>query len=141
MNDTTQTYDAPEQTYDAPQAGTRSSRILFNAGFRALADIGSKIATAALYIFVARKLGASEFGIFVFALAFVGVVTAIGGFGQDIVLVREVARDHRAPGGVLLQRHGLPSHVQHPAAARGVGSGRARRDERPHAAGGPAARD
>ena len=79
---------------DPPPTGRRSSRILLNAGFRALADIGSKIATAALYIFVARKLGASDFGIFVFALAFVGVVTAIGTFGQDIVLVREVARDH-----------------------------------------------
>lgn len=78
----------------AQPGGRRSSRILLNAGFRALADVGSKIATAALYIFVARKLGASEFGIFVFALAFVGVVTAIGGFGQDVVLVREVARDH-----------------------------------------------
>jgi len=78
----------------AAHAGRRSSRILLNAGFRALADIGSKVATAALYIVVARKLGASEFGIFVFALAFVGVVTAIGTFGQDIVLVREVARDH-----------------------------------------------
>ena len=79
----------------APHSGRRSSRILLNAGFRALADIGSKIATAALYVVVARKLGASEFGIFIFALAFVGLVTAIGTFGQDIVLVREVARDHR----------------------------------------------
>jgi O-antigen/teichoic acid export membrane protein len=75
-------------------AGTRSSRILLNAGFRAIADIGSKIATAALYIFVARKLGASQFGIYMFALSFVGVVTALGFFGQDVVLAREVARDH-----------------------------------------------
>jgi O-antigen/teichoic acid export membrane protein len=75
-------------------AGSRSSRILLNAGFRAIADIGSKIATAALYIFVARKLGASQFGIYAFALSFVGIVTAIGFFGQDIVLAREVARDH-----------------------------------------------
>lgn len=75
-------------------AGTRSSRILLNAGFRASADIGSKLATAALYIFVARKLGASQFGIYMFALSFVGLVTALGFFGQDVVLAREVARDH-----------------------------------------------
>lgn len=75
------------------RAGTRSSRILVNAGFRAAADVGAKIATAALYIFVARKLGASELGIYAFALSFVGVVTAIGQFGQDIVLTREVAND------------------------------------------------
>jgi O-antigen/teichoic acid export membrane protein len=77
-----------------PQAGTRSSRILVNAGFRAVADTGSKIATAALYIFIARKLGTTQFGIYAFALSFVGLVTALGFFGQDIVLTREVARDH-----------------------------------------------
>ncbi len=87
MSDTT-------QTYDAPQAGSRSSRILVNAGFRAVADTGSKLATAALYIFIARKLGTTQFGVYAFALSFVGLVTALGFFGQDIVLTREVSRDH-----------------------------------------------
>jgi O-antigen/teichoic acid export membrane protein len=86
MSDTT-------QTLDAPQAGARSSRILVNAGFRAVADTGSKLATAALYIFIARKLGTTQFGIYAFALSFVGLVTALGFFGQDIVLTREVSRD------------------------------------------------
>jgi O-antigen/teichoic acid export membrane protein len=71
----------------------RSSRILANAGFRAMADVGSKIATATLYILVARKLGSSELGIYAFALSFVGLLTAFGSFGQDIVLIREVSRD------------------------------------------------
>jgi len=75
-------------------AGARSSRILLNAGFRATADIGSKIATAALCIVLARKLSASELGIFSFGLSFVGIVTVVGFFGQDIVLTREVSRDH-----------------------------------------------
>lgn len=75
-------------------AGSRSSRILVNAGFRAAADVGSKIATAALYVFVARRLGASQFGIYAFALSLVSLVTALGFFGQDIVLAREVSRDH-----------------------------------------------
>jgi O-antigen/teichoic acid export membrane protein len=78
----------------APRAGTRSSRILVNAGFRGVADVGSKVATAALYIFIARKLGTTQFGVYAFALSFVGLVTALGFFGQDIVLTREVARDH-----------------------------------------------
>ncbi|MDQ6810729.1 MAG: hypothetical protein M3Z95_02365 [Actinomycetota bacterium] len=55
-----------------PHGGGRSPRILLNAGFRAFADIGSKLATAALYMFLARKLGASQFGIYMFALSFVG---------------------------------------------------------------------
>lgn len=76
------------------QAGARSSRILLNAGFRAVADVGSKLATAALYVFIGRKLGASQFGVFSFALSFVTIVTALGYFGQDIVLAREVAKDH-----------------------------------------------
>jgi O-antigen/teichoic acid export membrane protein len=74
-------------------AGARSSRILLNAGFRAVADVGSKLATAALYVFIGRKLGASQFGIFSFALSFVTLVTALGYFGQDIVLAREVSKD------------------------------------------------
>jgi O-antigen/teichoic acid export membrane protein len=91
---TTHTSRREQQLGGTPTlAGSRASRILVNAGFRAVADIGSKLATAALYVFVARKLGASEFGIFTFALSFVTIVTALGFFGQDIVLAREVARD------------------------------------------------
>ncbi|HYM44599.1 MAG TPA: flippase [Solirubrobacteraceae bacterium] len=91
-----------------PRAGARSSLILLNATFRAIADIGSKIATAALYLFIARKAGATQFGIFVFALSFAGIAITLGQFGQEIVLTREVARDHRRLdayySGVLLSR-------------------------------------
>jgi O-antigen/teichoic acid export membrane protein len=77
-----------------PRAGNRSSRIMVNAGFRAAADIGSKLATAVLYVVIARKLGASQFGVYAFALSFVTLVTVLGFFGQDVVLTREVARDY-----------------------------------------------
>jgi O-antigen/teichoic acid export membrane protein len=82
--------DASDQQ---PRAGSRSSRIMVNAGFRAAADIGSKLATAILYIVIARKLGASQFGIYAFALSFVTLITMLGFFGQDVVLTREVAKD------------------------------------------------
>jgi O-antigen/teichoic acid export membrane protein len=78
-----------------PRAGARSSLILLNASFRAIADIGSKIATALLYLIVARKAGASQFGVFVFAMSFAGIAVTLGQFGQEIVLTREVSRDHR----------------------------------------------
>ena len=58
-----------------------------------MADIGSKLATAALYLIVARKTGPSEFGIFAFAISFAGIAVMLGQFGQEFVLVREVARD------------------------------------------------
>jgi O-antigen/teichoic acid export membrane protein len=71
------------------------SPVLLNAGFRVIADIGSKIATAALYLLVAREAGASEFGVFAFAMAFAGIAVTLGQFGQEVVLIREVARDRR----------------------------------------------
>jgi O-antigen/teichoic acid export membrane protein len=85
---------APEGSDQQLRAGSRSSRIMVNAGFRAAADIGSKLATAILYALIARKLGASQFGVYAFALSFVTLVTMLGFFGQDVVLTREVARDY-----------------------------------------------
>jgi len=74
-------------------AGAR--RILANVGWRALSDIGSKAITLVLYAVIARELGADGFGVFAFALAFVMLVTTLANFGQDGILTREVARDHR----------------------------------------------
>src|SRR2546425_7866609 len=73
-------------------AGAR--RILANTGYRLLADAGSKLASVAFYVVMARELGAKGFGVFTFGLAFVILTTTLGNFGQDSVLTREVARDH-----------------------------------------------
>jgi O-antigen/teichoic acid export membrane protein len=67
--------------------------VFANAGWRAAGDVGSKLASVVLYVVMARKLGAIEFGVFTFALAYTALVTTLGGFGQDLVLTREVARD------------------------------------------------
>jgi O-antigen/teichoic acid export membrane protein len=74
-------------------AGEGSARILVNSGFRAIADIGGKLATAALFIVLARSVGAAEYGIWTFAFSFAILLTIPGSIGQDIVLTREVARD------------------------------------------------
>lgn len=71
-------------------------RILVNAGYRTIADVGSKIISIALYVVMARKLGEAGFGVFTFSLSFVTLVTTLGDFGQDRILTREVARDRRA---------------------------------------------
>ncbi len=68
-------------------------RILANAGWRALSDVGSKVVTLLLYAVMARELGEAAFGVFVFSLAFVMLVTTLASFGQDGILTREVARD------------------------------------------------
>jgi len=82
-----------------------AGRILTNTAYRALADVGSKVASIVLFVFMARELGNAQFGIFTFGLSFVTLVTILGGFGQDAVLTREVARDreriHRYFGNVL----------------------------------------
>jgi O-antigen/teichoic acid export membrane protein len=78
----------------ADAGGGQSTRILMNAGFRAIADIGAKLATAALYLLVARKAGASQFGVLAFGISFAGIVVTLGQFGQEVVLTREVSRDH-----------------------------------------------
>jgi O-antigen/teichoic acid export membrane protein len=72
---------------------TRGSRILANTAYRALADAGSKLASLVLYVVMARELGDAAFGVFTFALMFVTILTSLARFGQDAVLVREVARD------------------------------------------------
>jgi O-antigen/teichoic acid export membrane protein len=73
--------------------GRRGRRIVANVGWRALADVGSKLASLALYVVMARELGASQFGIYMYGFALVTIVTALGSFGQGTILTREVARD------------------------------------------------
>jgi O-antigen/teichoic acid export membrane protein len=72
-----------------------AQRILANTVYRAVADLGSKIASLGLYVVMARELGETQFGVFTLGLAVATLVTALGGFGQDAILVREVARDHK----------------------------------------------
>jgi O-antigen/teichoic acid export membrane protein len=83
-----------------------------NVGWRALADLGSKLASLALFVVMARELGAAQFGIYAYGLALVTIVTALGSFGQGTILTREVARDRRRVGeyfGNTLALRGLMS--------------------------------
>jgi O-antigen/teichoic acid export membrane protein len=73
------------------EAGAR--RIAANTLYRAAGDLGSKVATISLFVVMARKLGDAQFGIFTFGLSLVTLVTVLADFGQNSVLVREVARD------------------------------------------------
>lgn len=71
----------------------RARRILVGTAYRALADLGSKAASLALFVVMARELGDTGFGIFTLGLSIATLVTVLGGFGQDGILTREVARD------------------------------------------------
>src|SRR5918999_6072840 len=84
---------SPHERPPDVEAREGAQRILANTAYRGLADLGSKIISLALYVVMARELGESGFGVFTFGLAVAMLVTALGGFGQDAILVREVARD------------------------------------------------
>ena len=47
-----------------------------------------------LFVVMARELGDTGFGVFTLGLSVATLVTVFGGFGQDGILTREVARDH-----------------------------------------------
>src|SRR5438132_321390 len=53
---------------------TSARKIAANTIYRAVADLGSKVATVALFVVMARKLGEAHFGVFTFALSFVTLV-------------------------------------------------------------------
>ena len=77
------------------QAGTRA---LKNVGVRAFAELVGKLATLVLFGVMARELGEARFGIFIFALAYLGIVITPVGLGMDPYLLRVVAADRaRAP--------------------------------------------
>lgn len=70
-------------------------RILAGTAYRALADLGSKAVSIGLFVVMARELGEAGFGVFTLGLSIATLVTVLGGFGQDGILTREVARDRQ----------------------------------------------
>ncbi|MFN2593515.1 MAG: flippase [Actinomycetota bacterium] len=83
--------DVPSPQPD--EARATAHRIVVNTFYRTVGDLGAKVASVALYVVMARKLGEAGFGIFTFAISFATLVTTLGNFGQDRLLTREVARD------------------------------------------------
>ena len=67
--------------------------MLRNTLYPLVGDLGGKVASLAFYVVMARKLGAADFGVFTFALAFGALITTVADFEQDKILTREVARD------------------------------------------------
>jgi O-antigen/teichoic acid export membrane protein len=94
--------------------------ILANTGYRLVADIGAKVASVALIVVMARRLGESQFGLFTFSIALVTLVTALADFGQDKILTREVARDTTRVGHYFLNTLTLKLAVSLPALVLGI---------------------
>lgn len=73
---------------------------------------------------MARQLGDAGFGVFTFGMAFVTLVTTFANMGQQPVLTREVARDHRRVHEYFANTFALQLTLSVPALllAFGVGS-------------------
>jgi O-antigen/teichoic acid export membrane protein len=53
----------------------------------------SRLTTFVLFIYIARILGATEYGKFAFALAIIGLISILPGFVSSQIITREFARD------------------------------------------------
>jgi O-antigen/teichoic acid export membrane protein len=78
------------------------ARALKNVGVRGVAEILGKFSTLVLFAVMARQFGPSELGVFVFALAYLGIVTTPIGVGLDPYTLRTVAADRSLAGQLLL---------------------------------------
>ncbi len=68
-------------------------RIAKNTLVLALADMINKLLSFVLLIYLARYLGAANFGIYSFAFSFVGLFVILSDAGLNLLLIRDVARD------------------------------------------------
>ncbi len=108
----------------SPDAGVART-ILANSAYSAGADVVSKVATVALWLLMARKLGEAAFGTFTFSLAVATLLTTLANFGQDRILTREVARDRRQLPLYFWNTVGLRLAVSAPVLAGAVAVGAA----------------
>ena len=67
-------------------------RVLRNTAFRLGGEVVAKLASIAFFVVIARELGRTGFGDFMFALSFTTLLLMASGFGSVQLLAREVAR-------------------------------------------------
>lgn len=80
---------------EASVEGVGLRRFAVNTVWLLVAQVAGKAASLVFVIVVARSLGARDFGYFSFALAFVPLFLAFGGWGLESTAIREIARDRR----------------------------------------------
>ncbi len=83
---------------DRPESAgaSRAPAALRNTGVRGAAEVVGKLATFLLFAVLAREVGQSGVGAFVFAFAFLGLCMVPIALGCDSYMLREVAKDRTA---------------------------------------------
>ncbi|HEY8742057.1 MAG TPA: oligosaccharide flippase family protein, partial [Chloroflexota bacterium] len=72
-----------------------------NAGFLLLTEAIVRLAALALSIAIARLVGSTGYGQYVYALAYVGLYAAVADFGTHRYLTRAIARERQAASRLL----------------------------------------
>lgn len=80
---------------DAAEHAPQQRGFARNALWLLIAEATGKIASFVFIVVVARGLGASDYGAFAFAVAFVAPFYRLASWGIETVVITEVARDHR----------------------------------------------
>ena len=76
-------------------------RVARNAVVRSVGEIIGKLATFAMFVAIARKLGPGGLGDITFAIALTGQLLIVSSFGVDTVLAREVIRQPSLLGSFM----------------------------------------
>jgi len=98
--------------------GSRS--VARNALARTIGETASKVASIAFFVVMARALGETGFGEFMFALSLATVLVVASGFGFDELVTREVARDRETAHAYLSDTVALRAATCAPLLALGV---------------------
>lgn len=106
--------EAPQHSDEKHLAGARVAR---STALRAGGEIVGKLATFALFAALARSLGQTSVGAFVFALAVLEVALIPVGLGSDTYLTREVAKDRAATGRLFFNIVGVKLALAGPVLA------------------------
>jgi O-antigen/teichoic acid export membrane protein len=68
-------------------------RLARNGALNASADVLAKVCSLVFFALIARRLGESTLGHYVFALAITSLIWSFAGFGLDRLALRDIARD------------------------------------------------
>lgn len=87
---------------DGPPARSAVGRVARNSGLTAAAEVLSKLCSLTFFAIVARELGESALGDYVFGLAVASLLWSFAGFGIDRLATRDFARDPASAAGAVI---------------------------------------
>jgi O-antigen/teichoic acid export membrane protein len=96
-------------------------KVLANTLFVLLAELVSKVASLALLVAMARKLGPAPYGAYTFGFSFVALLLTVAHFGQDQLLTREVSARGAAVHALFPNTLLLKVAIALPVLAGGIG--------------------